>query len=163
MIQSKLYYDIYKSPFCDIILVGNKEGLQHLHLNTGKGNRIFELSSSWIKNPYFFKDTISQLDLYFKGKLKSFDIKLNLQGTDFQKKVWNQLIQIPFGNICTYKDIAKSLGDINLSRAVGMANSKNPIPIIIPCHRVMGQNGNLTGFAHGIDIKEKLILLEKNK
>lgn len=157
-----MYYTIMNTSMCQIILVADKNGLTNLHLNTGKGKRQFEIHESWIYNEDFFFDVISQLDKYFKGELYDFDVKLNPRGTDYQKKVWAELRNIKYGKLCTYKDLAIKLKNPNASRAVGMANSKNPIPIIIPCHRVIGSNGKLTGFAHGLEIKEQLIEFEKN-
>lgn len=156
-----MFYSIYKSPFCDIILVGDENGLTNLHLDTGKGKQKFEIPGEWIKNPAFFSEVKKQLTEYFAGKRKTFAVKLNPQGTDFQKKVWLELAKIPYGAVRTYKDIAKAIGNERASRAVGMANSRNPIPLIVPCHRVIGANGKLVGFASGLEIKEKLLNLEK--
>jgi len=157
-----MYYDIYTSPFCDIIIVGDEDGITHLHLDTGKGKRKFVIDKSWIKNKDFFVSLKKQLDGYFIGKNIEFDIKINPKGTEFQKKVWNELRKIPYGELRSYKQVAESLASPKSARAVGMANSKNPIPLIIPCHRVIAQNGKLTGFAHGLEIKEQLINHEKN-
>ncbi len=156
-----MYYTIMKTHMCDIILAGDENGLSHLHLDTSKGKRVFEIENDWIYNNEFFKETIAQINAYFHGKLKNFNIKLNPAGTEYQKKVWVELSKIPFNEICTYKDIAVRIGNPKASRAIGMANSKNPIPLIVPCHRVIGSNGKLTGFAHGLEIKEKLIRFEK--
>lgn len=106
------------------------------------------------------KKTIKQLDEYFDGKRKIFDLKLNPQGTEFQKKVWNALYAIPYGETRSYKDIAKACGNENASRAVGLANNKNPIPIIFPCHRVVGSNGDLVGYAGGLELKKQLLEIE---
>ena len=108
------------------------------------------------------KEAIRELNEYFDGKRTSFDLQLELQGTEFQKKVWKALKEIPFGETRSYGEIAKIIGNEKASRAVGMANNKNPIPIIIPCHRVIGANGKLVGYAGGIDVKEKLLELGKN-
>ena len=108
------------------------------------------------------RQTIKQFDEYFRGKRKKFELPLNPKGTEFQKKVWQQLMNIPYGKTSTYKDIATLIGNTNASRAVGNANNKNPIAIIIPCHRVIGSNNKLTGYAGGLDKKEKLLNLEKN-
>lgn len=97
---------------------------------------------------------------FFDGKRKCFDLPLNPKGTEFQKNVWNALLQIPYGEVKSYKDIACMIGNPKGCRAVGMANNRNPIPIIIPCHRVIGSNGSLVGYAYGLDIKEKLLALE---
>lgn len=155
------YYTRFTSPFCDIILAGNEQGLNHLHLETGEGSRCLDIQEDWQRNDTFFSEIIHQLSAYFSGSRQNFDIKINPQGSDFQKQVWQQLTTIGYGELCTYKEIAIAVGNKNAARAVGMANSKNPIPLIIPCHRVIGANGQLTGFAHGLMIKEKLISLEK--
>lgn len=155
------YYTIFNSPFCDIILVGNEQGLNHLHLDTGEGSRRFDIQEDWQRNDPFFTEIIHQLSDYFNGKRQNFDIKINPQGSDFQKQVWQELTTIGYGELFTYKEIATAIGNDNAARAVGMANSKNPIPLIIPCHRVIGTNGQLTGFAHGLKIKGKLISFEK--
>lgn len=100
---------------------------------------------------------------YLQGKRTSFDFPYELRGTDFQKKVWNELCKIPYGETRTYKDIACAVGNPKASRAVGMVNNKNPITIVVPCHRVVGSNGKLVGYAGGLDMKEKLLILERNK
>lgn len=106
----------------------------------------------------------NELEEYFEGKRKEFDLPLKQEGTEFQKKVWNALSKIPYGEKRTYKEIAKMIGNEKASRAVGMANNKNNIPIIIPCHRVIGSNGKLVGYALGLDMKQYLLDLEsKNK
>lgn len=103
----------------------------------------------------------TQLQEYFAGKRKSFDLPLAPEGTPFQPKVWKALLEIPYGETRSYGDIARNIGQEKASRAVGMANNKNPIAIIIPCHRVVGSNGKLVGYAGGLDIKEQLLNLEK--
>ena len=102
-----------------------------------------------------------QLDEYFRGERKTFDLPLAPKGTDFQKKVWNALQKIPYGETRTYGEIAAAVGNPKGARAVGMANNKNPIGIIIPCHRVVGANGKLVGYAGGMDKKEWLLQLER--
>ena len=106
-------------------------------------------------------NTKQQLDEYFAGKRKKFDIPIKLDGTDFQIKVWKELLKIPYGETCSYLDIAKRIGNPNASRAVGMANNKNKIIIIVPCHRVIGSNKKLVGYACGLDVKGKLLELER--
>lgn len=101
-----------------------------------------------------------QLTEYFEGKRKQFDLPLMPEGTEFQKKVWDRLMNIPYGKTRTYGEIAVEIGNSKASRAVGNANNKNPIAIIIPCHRVIGVNGRLTGYAGGIDIKKTILNLE---
>ncbi|MBU8901958.1 MAG: methylated-DNA--[protein]-cysteine S-methyltransferase, partial [Victivallales bacterium] len=102
-----------------------------------------------------------QLEEYFSGKRKSFCLNLNICGTDFQKKVWTELLNIPYGETRTYQDIAFAIGNPKASRAVGGANNKNKIPIIIPCHRVIGKGGSLVGFGGGLERKKQLLKLER--
>lgn len=102
-----------------------------------------------------------QLKEYFEGKRQSFDLPLKMEGTEFQIKVWNALLQIPFGETRSYKEIAEAVGNPLGSRAIGNANNKNKISIIVPCHRVIGANGKLVGYEGGLDIKEKLLNFEK--
>ncbi len=113
------------------------------------------------KETSLIKNTKQQLDEYFAGKRKKFDIPIKLEGTDFQIKVWKELLKIPYGETCSYLDIAKRIGNPKASRAVGMANNKNKIIIIVPCHRVIGSNKKLVGYACGLDVKEKLLELER--
>ena len=113
------------------------------------------------KETSLIKNTKQQLDEYFAGKRKKFDIPIKFNGTDFQVKVWEELLKIPYGETCSYLDIAKRIGNPKASRAVGMANNKNKIIIIVPCHRVIGSNKKLVGYACGLDVKEKLLELEK--
>lgn len=114
-----------------------------------------------VEETELIKETKRQLDEYFEGRRKTFDIPTKLVGTEFQKKVWNALADIPYGETATYKDIAEKIGCPKGFRAVGLANNRNPISIIYPCHRVIGTNGSLTGYGGGLDVKEKLLALEK--
>jgi methylated-DNA-[protein]-cysteine S-methyltransferase len=142
----RLYYD---SPIGIIELSATEKGLCGLYFRDKK-------SSSENESP-ILKKAIEQLDGYFNGNRKEFDLPLDIQGTDFQKKVWEQLLLIPFGTKKTYLDIAQNLGDRNSLRAVGNANGKNKTSIIIPCHRVIGTNGELTGFGGGLWRKQWLL------
>ena len=125
--------------------------------------------TTWSKIPteYLLEETKlilqckMQLDEYFRGERKTFDLPLAPKGTDFQRKVWNALQKIPYGETKTYGEIAAAVGNPKGARAVGMANNKNPIGIIIPCHRVVGANGKLVGYAGGMDKKEWLLQLER--
>lgn len=110
-----------------------------------------------IRGYELYTEVCSQLDLYFEGKLKQFDLPLKPVGTDFQKKVWRILMTIPYGETKTYKEIAEMAGSPKGFRAVGMANNHNPIAIVVPCHRVIGADGSLTGYAGGTDIKQWLL------
>ena len=112
------------------------------------------------KETEVLKEAKKQLQMYFNGQLKEFNLPLKIKGTEFQKKVYNALLNIPYGKTVSYKYIAKEIGNDKASRAVGGANNKNSIPIIIPCHRVIGTNNKLVGYAGGLDIKSKLLELE---
>ncbi|WP_300457806.1 methylated-DNA--[protein]-cysteine S-methyltransferase [Desulfobacula sp.] len=151
-------YCYFESPLGKLLLAGNNR-LESLHFPSGK-TRV-EPQKGWQYDPESFKEVLVQLDDYFKGDRTTFDLEMTIQGTAFQKKVWQELVKIPYGKTISYGELARRIGNPNASRAVGMANGKNPISIIIPCHRVIGKNGSLTGFGGGIDVKKKLLELEK--
>ena len=113
------------------------------------------------KETELIKKAYTQLEEYLSGKRTEFDIEIEMIGTEFQKKVWKELLNIPYGETRSYKDIAIAIGNEKACRAVGNANNKNPIAIIVPCHRVVGSNGSMTGYAGGLNIKEKLLKIEK--
>ncbi len=152
---NQLLYTIYNSPVGKLLLAGDQDALQRIQFEYS-----INPAKSWIENKSAFNKAIDQLDQYFKGVRTTFDLPLNPQGTLFQKSVWSQLEKIPFGQTKYYGQIAQEIGNPKASRAIGMANNKNPIPIIIPCHRVIGKNGSLTGFAGGLTIKQQLLDLE---
>ena len=156
----KMYYTKFDTPIGGIVLIGDENGLGVLHIETSETARKANITSECVRNDDFFCEIKRQLDLYFESKLTNFSVKLNPKGSEFQKNVWNALSQIPFGKLVTYGEIANWVGNPKASRAVGAANGKNPIPIIVPCHRVIGSNGKLTGFAYGLEIKQKLIDIE---
>jgi methylated-DNA-[protein]-cysteine S-methyltransferase len=106
---------------------------------------------------------VDQLEAYFAGELKEFDLPLAAAGTAFQQRVWAELVRIPYGETCSYMDVAERLGDRKAVRAVGLANGRNPIAIVVPCHRVIGANGKLTGYAGGLWRKERLLSLERGE
>ena len=143
----------YKTPIGTAKIIGNKNGIQAVSVL----DEDIETSS---EVPECLQDCVKQLEDYFKGKRNSFDLKLNPKGTIFQKKVWDELLNIPFNTTRTYLEQSKSLGDLKAIRAVASANGKNPIWIIIPCHRVIGSDGSLTGYAGGIWRKKWLLAHE---
>lgn len=146
----------YSSPIGELIYACKNNKLVSIGLNKGNEENKEPIG---IEND-FSKKVSKELDEYFEGKRKTFDIELAPEGTDFQKKVWSELLKIPYGETCTYKDIATAIGNPNASRAVGGANNKNPIPIIVPCHRVIGANKSLVGYAYGLEVKKYLLNLE---
>ncbi|HEY2544459.1 MAG TPA: methylated-DNA--[protein]-cysteine S-methyltransferase, partial [Candidatus Acidoferrum sp.] len=119
--------------------------------------------ADWIEDKALFKEVIRQLEAYLAGKLQEFDLPLALDGTEFQLLVWQNLRKIPYGETTSYGQLAKRIGKPEASRAVGLANGSNPIPIIIPCHRVIGSNGDLTGFGGGLPLKKRLLALESRQ
>jgi len=143
----------YKTPIGTAKIIGNKNGIQAVSV-------LEENIKTSSEIPKCLQDCVKQLEDYFKGKRNDFDLKLNPQGTAFQKKVWEELLNIPFNTTRTYLEQSKALGDVKAIRAVASANGKNPIWIIIPCHRVIGSNGSLTGYAGGIWRKKWLLAHE---
>lgn len=153
-----MYYCYFNCMLGKLLLTGN-ELLENIYFPSE--NKIVEYEKEWKYSKEKFKDVLLQLDAYFKKELTVFDLDFNAKGSDFQKQVWKELVKIPYGETAAYSEIAKRVGNPKASRAIGMANNRNPIPIIIPCHRVIGKDGSLTGFGGGLDIKKKLLELEK--
>ena len=129
---------------------GDKNGISKIHVM----NENVEIST---KIPEELKEAVLQLQDYFDGKRTTFTFPLNPSGTDFQKKVWDELLHIPFGKTCSYLELSKKLGDVKAIRAVASANGKNPLWIVVPCHRVIGTDGSLTGYAGGLWRKKWLL------
>jgi len=163
--ETQFYYSDYDSPVGKLRLIKSYEGfltnLLFIELKPKIWKKI-QSSINIIEKESFFGNEKQQLTEYFDKKRQQFDLSISIQkGTKFQKQVWRELIKIPYGKTVCYEDIAIKIGKGYASRAVGYANAKNPIPIIIPCHRVIKKNGNLGGYAYGLKIKEKLLNLEK--
>ena len=156
-------YKIIQSPVGDLRLIANDEALIAVNWEKrgSKGARFGTLVEN-DKHPVLL-ETERQLKEYFQGKRKTFSLKLDLIGTKFQKDVWEMLLAIPFGQTRSYADIARQLGNPRATRAVGAANGRNPIPIVVPCHRVIGASGKLTGFGGGLNVKAHLLELEGDK
>ncbi len=150
-----------KSPIGPLLLAGDENGLRLVHFASGR--RPKSPQRDWVEDKAPFNEVIRQLQAYFEGKRKEFDLPFVLDGTEFQMLVWRNLQKIPYGETVSYGQLAKRIGKPEASRAVGLANGSNPIPIIIPCHRVIGSNGDLTGFGGGIPLKKKLLALESNQ
>lgn len=151
------YIWYYETPIGRLGIAEVDGAISHILFNNNTNMIDYKNSESLT-----IKKALEELLEYFSGNRRKFNIPLFLQGTEFQKSVWKALIEIPFGETCSYKDIAVRIGNPKASRAVGMANNRNPIPIIIPCHRVIGSNKSLTGYAGGIELKKYLLDLEKN-
>ena len=153
-----MYYCYLNSPIGDLLLAGDDDGLSLIGFPQGKMRH--DPEPDWIFNENPFTAARQQLEEYFAGERKDFDLPLHLSGTDFQVQVLRELQRIPYGETTSYGDIAERIGRPKAMRAVGAANGRNPIPIIVPCHRVIGSSGDLTGFGGGLDTKEALLRLE---
>jgi methylated-DNA-[protein]-cysteine S-methyltransferase len=154
-----MIYDILETDIAGpLVLAGDEKGLRHLAFQDGR--HALAIENHWLLDPAFFKTLKTQLNAYFAGESKVFDVPLRPTGTPFQLKVWAALQEIPYGRTVSYGWIAKRIGRPNAVRAVGGANGRNPISIIIPCHRVIGSNGTLTGYGGGLDVKQRLLRLE---
>ncbi|MCP4202985.1 MAG: methylated-DNA--[protein]-cysteine S-methyltransferase [bacterium] len=151
-------YTSYKSPLGELLLAGDAEGLRLVDFRSG--THPVPIRPEWQRDPGFFSETVSQLRAYFAGTREEFDLPLAPHGSAFQRRVWDELQRIPFGTTISYGELAERIRRPKAVRAVGAANGANPIPIVIPCHRVIGANGKLTGYGGGIEIKEKLLAHE---
>ena len=155
------YYTYVTSPIGRLLVAGDGVAIERLHFSSGSKAQLPH--AAWVERPEAFIDAAQQLEAYFCGELQDFTLALNPKGTPFQLAVWRELVKIPYGRTVTYGELAKRLGNPQASRAVGLANGANPIAIIQPCHRVMGANGKLTGFGGGLDVKQRLLDLERGE
>lgn len=144
------------SPLGRVLVMSENGMLTRLYLDCDEA----PAGDDWVEDPDSFSAVAEQLDAYWRGELTTFDVPLDPVGTDFQKSVWKALREIPYGTTVTYGAIADAIGKPRAVRAVGRANGSNPIAVIVPCHRVIGANGSLIGYAGGIDKKTKLLELE---
>lgn len=158
MLQRVLYYKTIPSPIGPLRLMASERGLCAVLFNAGRNTRLNceGLLEQSDEHPVLMKAE-KQLNEYFAGRRKDFDLTLDMRGTVFQVKAWRELQKIPYGQTISYGEQARRLGDAGKARAVGMANGRNPLPIVVPCHRVIGVSGALTGFAGGLPIKEFLL------
>jgi len=154
------FFTLMGSPLGKILLAGNEQGLTQVSFREGKNPLIPK--PDWQRDEDVWATAVAQLTAYFAGELQTFDFPLAPKGTPFQQKVWAYLQTIPYGRTTTYGTIAQELGNPKSTRAVGAANGRNPIAVIIPCHRVIGSDGKLTGYAGGLQIKAALLGLERN-
>ena len=160
MTHESIYYTSMDSPFGTILIARNSVGLCHISFQEDPSRKSPE-TEGWRLAPDAFKETLAQLSAYFNGDLYHFDLPLAPEGTPFQLQAWYALQMIPYGETISYAELANRIGRPHAARAVGAANGKNPLPIVLPCHRVIGSNGLLTGYAGGIHIKEALLALER--
>ena len=169
-----IYATEYQSPFGGLTLFATDVGLTGITFNDPSHQKDVLVTKEFVLNPQAypdgaivpdetrFKDIFSELDSYFKGSLRTFTVPIDYanNGTDFQRSVWNALRDIPYGSVVTYGDLAATIGNAKAARAVGLANNRNPLAIIVPCHRVIGANGRLVGYAGGLPFKRSLLDLE---
>ncbi|MGH8121158.1 MAG: methylated-DNA--[protein]-cysteine S-methyltransferase [Rudaea sp.] len=153
--MSTIYYDYLQTAVGKLLLAMDGQGLRHIDFENGK--HPVAIGEDWEPGPGALHEARAQLKAYFAGTLTRFDLPLAPQGTEFQQQVWLELLRIPYATTTTYGEIARRLGDTLATRAVGSANGRNPLPIVVPCHRVVGANGDLTGFGGGLPVKRFLL------
>ncbi|WP_319522880.1 methylated-DNA--[protein]-cysteine S-methyltransferase [uncultured Desulfosarcina sp.] len=144
-----------------LVMAGDEKGLRHLNFMAGR--HPLTIGKTWRRDPAHFSSLKDQLSAYFAGERQTFDVALFPEGTPFQMQVWAALKEIPYGSVVSYRWIADRIGNPGAVRAVGAANGRNPISIIIPCHRVIGSDGSLTGYGGGLDVKKRLLRLENQE
>ena len=153
-----IHYRTIDSPIGPLALAGRGRVLTNLRML----NQTYEPDrSDWVRDDRAFPDAVDQLEAYFAGKRTDFDLELNLVGSEFQRRVWQALQTIPYGETRSYGQVAEQIGAAGAARAVGLANGHNPIAIIVPCHRVIGASGSLTGYGGGLHRKRSLLEMEK--
>ena len=153
-------YDILSTHCGDLLIAINERGL--VHVDFVAGLRALPDMSGWQQDGEALAPYLAEFEAYFAGRLQRFTLPLAASGAEFQQAVWQALCDIPYGETRSYGDIARAIGKPNAMRAVGAANGRNPLSIIVPCHRVIGQNGSLTGYAGGLEIKKALLALEES-
>lgn len=173
--QLTVKYSMMSSPIGPIMIASTPQGVCYVGFGNGDSEKfaLLRWCQKWVAmdinsdhlelDEAAHRDVMQQLQEYFEGKRKEFEIPLDIRGTSFQKLVWQQLQNIPYGETRSYKEIAVAMGAPRAVRAIGGANNRNPLPILIPCHRVIGSNGALVGYGGGLDIKEYLLNLEQNR
>ena len=159
MFPDSINYTTMESPLGPILLARSSSGLHTIHFQDGDERLV--PPDGWHQSREGFAEVLAQLRAYFEGELRHFDLALAPEGTPFQLQVWGALQTIPYGQTISYAALADKIGRPTATRAVGAANGRNPLPIVIPCHRVIGSNGQLTGYAGGLHLKEALLALEQ--
>jgi methylated-DNA-[protein]-cysteine S-methyltransferase len=153
-----IWHTTVPSPLGELLLISDGTALRGLVMQ--RGPRPIRVDTSWVRSPSPFSEAVVQLDQYFAGERRAFDLPLVLDGTPFQLRVWAALQEIPYATTISYGELARRIGCPLASRAVGLANGRNPVSIIVPCHRVIGADGSLTGYGGGLDRKRWLLDLE---
>jgi methylated-DNA-[protein]-cysteine S-methyltransferase len=159
LVKANIRYWRVLSPVGPLLLAASTRGLRHLRFHRGDALPIGN-GEIWTESAAEIEPYARQLNEYFDGSLRDFTCPLDLEGTAFQRACWQALREIPYGSTCTYGELARKVGRPTAFRAVGQANHRNPVAIIVPCHRVVGSDGTLTGYGGGLEIKEKLLRLE---
>jgi methylated-DNA-[protein]-cysteine S-methyltransferase len=159
--RTSLQYTFEDSPIGSLLLVGNDRALHGLYMQDGRKPK--QIEPDWQRSASCFADVAAQLREYFAGKRVAFDLALALDGTPFERRVWSALTEIPYGETCSYGELARRLDQPSAARAVGLANGRNPIAVIVPCHRVIGADGTLTGYGGGLERKRILLELESGQ
>jgi len=153
-VPEAIHYSRISSPVGSLLLAVSERGLLALEFGPGR------TPAGWVESEEKIAPFARQLEEYFAGRRRQFNLPLDLRGTDFQKRCWRALLKIPYGETRSYADIARAIGKPSAVRAVGLANGQNPIAIIVPCHRVIGSDGSLTGYGGGLENKRRLLELE---
>lgn len=154
---SRSWYCSYSSPVGELVLTSDGEALTGLHLPRQDGSPAALSGAEWRRDEAPFREAIAQLDEYFGGERTTFRLRMSMGGTPFQRLAWDALLTIPFGGTISYAEQARRIGRPGAARAVGAANGRNPIAIVVPCHRVIGSSGTLTGYGGGLPLKEWLL------
>jgi O-6-methylguanine DNA methyltransferase len=153
-VPETIYYSRIDTPVGPLLLAVSEGGL--IALEFGRGN----IGEGWVEVAERTAPYARQLEEYFAGRRRRFDLPLDLRGTEFQQRCWQELLKVPYGETRSYADIARAIGNPSAVRAVGLANGQNPIAIVVPCHRVIGSDGSLTGYGGGLEVKRQLLELE---
>ena len=153
-----MWFHDFATPVGRLTVAADERGIRHIRFESER--HPIRIDSEWKRDAGAVREAREQLLAYFVGDRREFDLPLHPIGSPFQLKVWNTLAEIPFGQTCSYSDVARRIGDPTATRAVGAANGRNPLPIVLPCHRVIGKDGSLTGFGGGLPIKQFLLELE---
>ena len=158
MSERATYYAYLDSPIGRILVAGDGETVSRISFTTG--HSVLQPEPGWVDDGVPLRAATEQLEQYFAGERRRFDLRLSLRGTPFQKRAWEVLLTIPYGEAWSYGQVADALGSPGAARAVGRANATNPLPLVVPCHRVIGADGTLTGFGGGLSAKQWLLRFE---
>ena len=153
--QTPTLYTTWRSPIGELLLAGSGDAIRAIQY-PGRHS----IRGEWVEASAPFAEAVEQLERYFAGERKEFDLPLEMPGSEFDRKVWSELRRIPYGETCSYGEIARAIGRPERARAVGSANARNPLPIVVPCHRVIGADGSLVGYGGGLELKQALLDLE---